>query len=388
MDRSVLAGISVFRWLALAWMTTALFFDRHALVRPWLAYGLVIAAVAVTIWLTGTLRASPDALYHPVLVAIELSCGCALFVCGGLAFGHGAAFATSQALGVAWPLAGVLTAGAAGGAVYGVAAGSVVGVARFGGAMLNGIAVSRLVGPGDLVGTLTPIVLYAMAGCSVGYLVSLLRRAEFAVAAARAREEMARALHDGVLQTLAAVERQSMNPELSRMAREQERSLRALLASDATVNSSRGGRRVRRGEDAGDLAALLRSASGRFEQSYGGRVEVIAADGVPSLAPRLSQALAGAVGEALNNAGKHGGATRVTVYLEDGDDPASGGGRRWHRRAPVFCSVKDNGAGFDPHTTIEGMGITRSIRARITEVGGRVEVSATPGEGAEVRIWI
>ncbi len=57
-------------------------------------------------------------------------------------------------------------------------------------------------------------------------------------------------------------------------------------------------------------------------------------------------------------------------------------------RGGLFCSVKDDGRGFDPATSPEGVGLTRSIRGRIDEVGGRVEVAVAPGRGAEVRLWV
>ena len=53
----------------------------------------------------------------------------------------------------------------------------------------------------------------------------------------------------------------------------------------------------------------------------------------------------------------------------------------------MFCSVKDDGQGFGPEAP-EGVGLARSIRARIEEVGGRVEVDGNPGRGAEVRLWV
>jgi signal transduction histidine kinase len=84
-------------------------------------------------------------------------------------------------------------------------------------------------------------------------------------------------------------------------------------------------------------------------------------------------ALAGAVSEALANAGKHGDATVVTVYAEPEGDA-------------VFCSVKDDGHGFDGAP--EGIGLSRSVRGRIAEVGGRVEVDGNPGRGTEVRLWV
>jgi signal transduction histidine kinase len=66
----------------------------------------------------------------------------------------------------------------------------------------------------------------------------------------------------------------------------------------------------------------------------------------------------------------------VVVYVEEDDD----------RR--VFCSVKDDGPGFDPATTPPGVGISRSIRGRVEGIGGTVEIAASPGAGTEVRLWV
>jgi signal transduction histidine kinase len=124
------------------------------------------------------------------------------------------------------------------------------------------------------------------------------------------------------------------------------------------------------------VRAALRAAATRFEDTFGGQVDVIVAPDVPVLASTRCEALVGAAGEALTNAGKHGGASRVTVYVE----PAEDGG--------VFCSIKDDGAGFDPATTPARLGLTRSIRGRVEEAGGRVEIRSRPGDGAEVCLWL
>jgi len=208
-------------------------------------------------------------------------------------------------------------------------------------------------------------VFYALGGAAAGYLARLLRRAEQEISAARAREEVARTLHDGVLQTLAVVERRANDPALSRLAREQERELRDWLFGAA--------------QPAGvvaDLGVALRAAAARFEDAFGGRAQVLVADDLPPLAPEVVAALTGAAGEALVNAGKHGRASKVQVYVE----PDEAGG--------VFCSVKDDGGGFDPGTTAEGIGLSRSIRGRVGEVGGRVEVVSAPGAGTEVLLWL
>jgi signal transduction histidine kinase len=185
--------------------------------------------------------------------------------------------------------------------------------------------------------------------------------AERTISAARAREEVARTLHDGVLQTLAVVQHRSDDDDLVALAREQEQELREYLFG---MTPGRSG-----------LGAGLRAAATRAERQHRLRAQVVLAD-EPRLSDAANQALVGAVSEALTNAAKHGSAGTATVYLESSDD----GG--------AFCSVKDDGCGFDPTASPEGVGITRSIRGRMAEVGGRVEVDGRPGRGTEVRLWV
>jgi signal transduction histidine kinase len=218
-------------------------------------------------------------------------------------------------------------------------------------------------------------VLYALSGVLAGYLFRLLVRAEREVSAARAREEVARTLHDGVLQTLALVERRAGDEALARLARDQERELREFLFGDGTA----AGAAVGGGAEAAggaDLGPALRAAAARFERAFGGRVDVIVANDVPKLRAELVAAVAGAVGEALTNAGKHGAASMVTVYAEP-DEPDG-----------LFCSVKDDGAGYDTADVPEGVGLSRSVRGRMSEFGGRAEVVSAPGFGTEVRLWV
>ena len=363
MERSVLRGLAVFRWAAWAWMATVLVLQRDELRdgREWLAVALVGAALAVTTVATALLRTDADVLLRPQFVLTEVALGVALLVCDGIVYEEGHVFATQQSLGVAWPLFGVLSAGLAFGPGPGAAAGVVVGLSRLGGTLANGVALDRITG-GRIASHTTTVIVYTLAGSMIGYVVRLLRRAEDQVAAARAREDVARRLHDGVLQTLAVVERRATDPDLARLAREQERELREWLFGTSPTQSS-------------GLAPALRQVAARFEDSHGGRAQVLVADDLPRLDDARCDALAGAVGEALTNAGKHGRAARVTVYVEPEGDG-------------VFCSVKDDGAGFDPASTPEGIGLSRSIRGRMSDVGGRVEVVSAPGRGTEVRLWL
>jgi signal transduction histidine kinase len=321
--------------------------------RPWLAVLLVGAALAVSAGATYLVRTDPERLLAIPALATELAVGFALGAGDGWAYAHDHA----QSLGSVWPLAGVLTAGAALAGRGGAIAGAVVGLGRLCGDLLQARSTEPLA---DLsVSASSTFVLYALAGGAAGYATVKLREAEREISTVRAREEVARTLHDGVLQTLAVVQRRASDPDLARLAREQERELREYLFGAEPAG--------------GELGPQLRRAAARFEDHFGGVARVVLADDLPGLAPGVVDALAGAVAEALTNAGKHGEASVVTVYAE----PDGGA---------VFCSVKDDGRGFDG--TPEGVGLTRSVRGRIAEVGGRVEVDGNPGRGTEVRLWV
>jgi signal transduction histidine kinase len=359
--RGLLTGIAVFRWLAWVWAVVVLVLSRSDLseheARPALALVLVGAALLVTTVDTALLGADPARLLSAPVVAAEVAVGVALAVGDELAY-NGVAHA--QTLSSAWPLAGVMTAGIAFRWRGGVAAGTLIGL---------GTALGEVLGPrrwtyADTVSAVSSVVLYALAGLVAGFVTTRLREAERRISLAQAREEVARTLHDGVLQTLAVVQRRTADPDIVRLAHEQERELREFLVG---ARGAVGG--------GGDLGARLRAAAARYEDRYGGTARVVLAPDTPGLPERTVDAVAGAVGEALANAGKHGAAGTVTVFAE----PVGG---------ELFCSVKDDGAGFDPAATAEGTGLRRSVRGRIGEVGGRVEIDGRPGRGTEVRCWV
>jgi signal transduction histidine kinase len=207
-------------------------------------------------------------------------------------------------------------------------------------------------------------VSWVVFGAVCGVIVGLVRRAQRQLAEAEVRERMARDLHDGVLQTLALIERRSLSPDIAQLARDQERDLRAYLFGDY-------------GHKTG-LPADLRATAARFEKAWPGTlVTVTVSDDIPTLQGEPVDAVAGAVAEALTNAAKHGHAHHTVVFA-DLDEPSGG----------LFVSVKDDGEGFDPATITEGVGMTRSIRGRMERLGGTVEFASTPGEGTEVRMTI
>lgn len=387
MERSVLRGLAAFRWAAWIWMATVLWLARGNLVRPALAAGLVVAALVVTVVLTVLLQTRPQALLAWPALTAELGVAVALQVADGFVYRAGHVFSPEQPLGVAWPIAAALSVGVARGSLAGVLAGVAIGAGR----AVSSVWHVAPQGPDTLVlfGVLTPpqalsllssTVLYCLAGGVGGYAMRLVREAGNRIAtaeaaaagaaaeaaAARDREEMARRLHDGVLQTLAVVERRADDPQLARLARDQERDLRNFLFGHEH------GRLV----GVGALGDALRHAASRHELAFGGRVEVLVPDDLPDLPAARIEAVTGAVREALTNAGKHGEAQRIVVYVEPEGDHG------------LFCSVRDDGHGFDPATAQPGVGLSRSIRARIEEVGGIVEVDSAPGRGTEVRLHL
>jgi len=350
-------------------MATVLLVSRDQLEWPVAAIGLVGLALTVTIGETILLRTDVARLCRPGPVLVELGVGALLVVSDGLVYGPDHAFSTSQSLGSVWPLAGILCAGVALGPVGASLSGVAIGSCRVFAALLNGSSIDS---GGKVLSLTNTIVFYALGGAAAGYLARLLRRAEGEISAARAREEVARTLHDGVLQTLAIVERRATDPALARMAREQERDLRDFLFGVAKAGAPGGNGKA----GATDVGPPLRAAAARCEDHFGARVQVLVADDLPDLPAASVAALAGAAGEAMVNAGKHGAASKVLVYVE----PHVDGG--------VFCSVKDDGSGFDVAATPEGVGLSRSIRGRMAEVGGRVELSSSPGQGTEVVLWL
>jgi signal transduction histidine kinase len=85
--------------------------------------------------------------------------------------------------------------------------------------------------------------------------------------------------------------------------------------------------------------------------------------------------VAGAVRQALDNVVEHAHATRATVYAEalDGD---------------VIITIRDDGVGFvfdEARLAREGkLGMLKSMRGRIEDLGGAMRVHTAPGRGTEI----
>ena len=78
--------------------------------------------------------------------------------------------------------------------------------------------------------------------------------------------------------------------------------------------------------------------------------------------------------EALTNAVKHAGASRVRIGVR----PRDGG---------VDVTVSDDGAGFDPDAPREGFGIS-GMYERAELGNGTLAIESRPGAGTTVHVWL
>lgn len=190
-----------------------------------------------------------------------------------------------------------------------------------------------------------------------------LSQEQAAKAVSEERAEIAARLHDSVLQTLALIQKRAGDSrEVTRLARAQERELRAWLfdAPSAAPTTCFG---------------ALEAACGEVEDLFDMRVSAVTV-GEDAELTESAKLLIQAVREAMVNAGKHAGVDVVDVYAE-------------LLAGELSIFVRDRGVGFDVEDIpADRHGIRDSIRARVEGAGGRVRISSTPGEGTEVELTV
>jgi signal transduction histidine kinase len=217
--------------------------------------------------------------------------------------------------------------------------------------------------------TLYSGVLLLLTGLVVGYVARLavraeadLRTAAAAQAALAERERLARSIHDGVLQLLGLLARRA-DDVLANEARKQEAALRGLITSRPTAD----------GAAATDLASELRTL--RSET-----VTVSTPDRV-LVARHLARELRDAVGAAVQNVALHAGpGAHAWVLLEEED-------------ATLRVTVRDDGVGIAAGRLAEAeragrLGVARSIRGRVADLGGRCRITSTPGAGTTIEMSV
>jgi signal transduction histidine kinase len=123
-------------------------------------------------------------------------------------------------------------------------------------------------------------------------------------------------------------------------------------------------------DDFGLGTAVERLAS-TFREQTGLEVDFESRLGDERLPPEVETALYRIVQEALANVVKHAGASRVSILLV-------------HKSTSVTAVVEDDGLGFDPGTTADGVLGLVGMRERVGLVGGRLSIESAEGSGTTI----
>lgn len=195
------------------------------------------------------------------------------------------------------------------------------------------------------------------------------------------RRELARELHDGLVQSLAAM---SMSLEYAkRLSQQQPERLPDELESlhALTTSALREGRLLLFGlrplllETQG-LAAALQSYVERLNQDAerrSGTVELLIEGELPRLAPTLERTIFAILQEAINNARKHAAATHIQVSIATQDG--------------LLCfQVEDDGTGFDLATINSSYAQSGSLglvnmRERAKLIDSELTLTSSPATG-------
>jgi signal transduction histidine kinase len=227
------------------------------------------------------------------------------------------------------------------------------------GARLNFALVPSLysdwVGPGDALRLLAHVALVAGGIAEFRRYLSGLA----AAAAAQERQRLARELHDGIAQELSFIRRQTARPEVTE-------------AADRAMGEVRTAISLLRDGPALPLSVALTRATRATAARAAVRLDVVVDERV-----RLPQAdayeLVRIACEAVANAARHGGATRVGVTLEGGEG--------------VRLCICDNGTGTPRHARAGHHGLA-GMAERAALLGGELRLSAAAGGGTTVEAWL
>lgn len=367
LDRQLFGGIAWFRGAAWVWVVIVALISTSKMTHPVLGWIVIGCAGVVTGWLVRDISTRTSWPLAAVPLVVDLAMGGALLLADGWVYQNG----RPQSLATAWPVAGLLAVGVARGAVPSVIAACGLGAARAIGLIGMSGAPSTW-HRSEVLSVLSTVVLYALAGVAAATVSSRIRLAEDRAARAAAREEVARDLHDGMLQTLAAIQRRSTDTALVQLARAQEADLRTYLF--ASPDGTRSSMADMPPSDVGDIEPSLRTVATQVTRTWGIEVRSAFVPPLPRLTAASLDALGGAVGECLTNVAKHA-AVDVVHLLVDVDD------------GHVRVVVRDRGSGFDLQQ-VQWRGFARSAQQRISEVGGTVEVESAPGIGTQCTLKV
>lgn len=216
----------------------------------------------------------------------------------------------------------------------------------------------------------------------VGQAISVQRHLWFqaqTVGAFKERQRIARELHDSVTQVLYGIElgintaltlldRNSpqVKPQLQEVLALAEAGLAEMRALLTELHPAAL-------ETQGLVANLLRQVDA-LQVRHGLVVTHNLAE-EPNLSITLKETLYRVAQEACNNIAKHAHATRVELKLTQ-------------TNAYITLEVKDDGCGFDPLLPRPGHLGQQTMRERVRDMGGKLEIISEPGQGTLVRAFL
>ena len=360
--RGLWRAVDVFRCLALAYAVWSAWERREEIANP--TGAVVILGVLAGWTIVQTVRPMRTARAY----TIELVIACSAILATRLVDSPEVITSGAKTIPSIWPAAAIVGWAVLRGWRGGVAAAALVAACSF----------LEVVEP--TANTVTNSILGLLLGGCIGYCVDLTRASHAALAqamrveAARAeRDRLARTVHDGVLQTLAFINRRATDiggeaAALGAMAGEQERILRTLVSQ-------------------ADLSEVDRAVSG--EADLRGLLAHVETDEIALVAPaepvllprRVADEVVAAVEAAVDNVRKHAGeGARAWVLLDDDG-------------AGVQVTIRDSGVGVAAGRLDEAvgqgrLGVSSSIRGRLADLGGTASVSSGPAGGTTVELRV
>jgi signal transduction histidine kinase len=200
------------------------------------------------------------------------------------------------------------------------------------------------------------------------------------------RLRVARDLHDGLLQSLTGIALQlEITQQLldrdAAAARDRLRNVQDLVVQNQReLRAMIGELRPEPAKSRTSLSPRLRELAERFQRQWAVQVSVDADLPATDLPEALALEIYGLVNEAVANAAKHAGATRIDVALR-----VQGG--------EAEIRVRDDGRGFPFHGTysLDQLNAARlgpvTLKERVASLGGELALHSTPaGSTIEVRI--
>ena len=173
------------------------------------------------------------------------------------------------------------------------------------------------------------------------------------------RRRIARELHDGVAQELAYIVAESTGSLAAAAERALDESRRAIAALTRAVDEP--------------LEVALVQAAEEVAGRVGVQLRVDVCEGA-KVTPDEREALIRIVREAITNAGRHGGATSVSVELTNGHG--------------TLLRIADDGSGFDPRRTrVGGFGLV-SMRERAEAMNGVFTMTTAPDQGTTIKVEV